>query len=822
MNAGYGGAWLTDVDDTLFKSGEFPDDARIAALADHLRVLKRHDILWAPVSGVAIEKMGPRLLYRLPEDLLDHVVYYGGEGSSRHHYDPVQKRWRHDPDFERHFSPAQALAIVGEERLRKALHHHHQAARTETEIERLLADARERLRRAGFDDRLCLVDELERRLDEAGFDRARAETYFRGGAVSWMMLGDVSVDHYRGERETTQRNALNDHLQRRLDELDRLRALGDGAVTMPYRHATRGIKLVLEGNDKGRAAEDLIARGIPADAILFTGNELYRGGNDDSVRRVEGITLLSVGERADPGVIDGGVQTEALWQWMAELTTALEKGQPWPKLLRTLPERARRKGYLRDIARLQSACDRHCPLPADTLRSIDDQFLLDFHLRHRALFLQARKDQEKLKKTEYALVARLASLKTLPYDHARKIVRELFDHSKQADHHRVARRLKQHLLPEIKALLQQLLLDQTDLKPKKIRNRFRQVGGIEEIGEALRALLGAAGTDDPQADFDQAMGIVNHWAYSLEETIGKYFTRHARWCRRRLDLQRAVMTDPALRQNLPSIDSDRFFAFYRWLAPRLERSPHAKDLDKPTIVLVSGTSGVGKSTISQKISLAMGIPTGFSSDVASRSVMRQAMRFLLGEEKARETFPELFGSSFEKDSLEWFYAHAMLTMVGVTGNIERLVKENISAVIDGVALIPGTLPAIYFETANIVWLTICVGDEQRHYERLATRSETGVQRGGSRRYQQRFTAIRHNHDHLVTMARRVGTPVIDNGDDLDRAIEEAIRHVASPFAERAPRIDDPIRERVEKSLQERTTWEVQKPLDGDQAASTSR
>ncbi|MGD8677706.1 MAG: hypothetical protein PVG16_01765, partial [Chromatiales bacterium] len=75
------GAWLTDVDDTLLKSGHRPDDHWIGELAQFVRTLRKHGILWAPVSGVAISKMGPRMLYRLPEELLDNVFYFGGEGS---------------------------------------------------------------------------------------------------------------------------------------------------------------------------------------------------------------------------------------------------------------------------------------------------------------------------------------------------------------------------------------------------------------------------------------------------------------------------------------------------------------------------------------------------------------------------------------------------------------------------------------------------------------------------------------------------------------------------------------------------------------------
>ncbi len=812
MKNGYQGAWLTDVDDTLFRSGEFPDDDRIAALAEFLRTLKAHRVLWAPVSGVAIEKMGPRLLYRLPEDVRDNVIYYGGEGSSKHYYDRKKGEWVRDEGFERHFSTAQALAIIGRSRLREALRQMAKTPPSDAQLEALLDDAEKRLQHCDLGNHACLIDEMESLLEEAGFDPEAAETYFRGGAVSWMMLGDISVEHYKGEHETAQRSALNDHLQKRLAELDHLRDLGDGAVTMPYRHATRGIKLVLAGNDKGRAAEDLIAMGIPPEAILFSGNELYEGGNDNSVRRIDGLVLLSVGEREDPGVIDGGVQTEALWCWMQYVAAKLDADRSWRDILEALPEQARQARYRRDIARFISHCDDKCPLPGELLEKLGVDFLLDFHLRHREQFLRARKCQQKLKKTEYSLVARLSSLKTWPYDHARRIVMELFDHSKQVDRGRVVQRLKQHLLPEIKSLLQQLLLDQTALKPKRIRGRFREIGAVDEIGQALWSLFNAASPDDAQEEFDHAMNIVNNWSYSLEEMVDDYFRRHAKWCRKRLDLQRAVMNDATLTEEHPDIDSAGFFRFYLWLAPRLERSPHFKDLDKPTIVLVSGTSGVGKSTISQRISLEMGIPTGFSSDVASRSVMRQAMSFLLGEEKARATFPEIFGSSFDGDSLQWFYTHAMLTMVGITGNIGRLIKENISAVIDGVALIPGTLPERYFEQANIVWMVICLSDEQAHYQRLATRGETGVQRGGSKRYQQRFTAIRRNHDQLVTMARRSGKLVIDNSGAIEKAIEKAVQRVADPIADRGLPVTDPIRDRVEKDLQERTTWEIQTRL----------
>ncbi len=805
----YAGAWLTDIDDTLFKSGEFPDDEQIAALADFVRVLKKHDILWAPVSGVAIEKMGPRILYRLPRDVLSHVIYYGGEGSTRHHFDEAQEQWLADPRFQRNFSDAQSLALIGRERFEAALLANRQLNLTAEEVRRRITEAEAILQQAGCADQECLVGELETLLDEAGFDAEQSETYFRGGAISWMMFGDISVEHYKDAHKTAVRTRLNDYLRKRLAELDYLTELGDSGVHMPYLHATRGIKLVLMGNDKARAAEDLIDLGIPAEAILFTGNELFAGGNDDSVRRVEGVTLLSVGEKADPGVIEGGVQTEANQAWMQFITTALETGQPWQAILHALPETAANRQLSQVIDHHREHSPEISAWHGEMSGRLPTEFLVYLHRRNRDKFLASRKCRTKLKKTEYALVARLSSLEGYHYDYARKIVCELFTETKLVDKSRIISRLKTYLLPEIRTLLQKLLADQGGMKPRKIQRLFREVKAVEELGPVLWRLFQNVDADDPQEEFDHAMSIVNNWAYSLESLVDHYFEKHAKWCMKRVTMQRSVMDDPRLKVEFPQLDNGEVFRYFIWLAPRLEKTPHFKDLDKPTIVLVSGTSGVGKSTISQHISRSLGIPTGFSSDVASRSVMRQATIFLLGQEKARDTFPELFGSSFEKDSLTWFYTHAMLTMVGVTGNINRLVKENISAVIDGVALIPGTLPEHYFETANIVWLIISVSDKQLHFERLGTRSETGVERGGSERYQRQFSAIRSNHDRLVTMGRRAGKLVIDNSGDIQAALDKAIKRVADPFAERGLRIEDSIRDQVEKDLQERTTWEVQ-------------
>jgi len=273
-----------------------------------------------------------------------------------------------------------------------------------------------------------------------------------------------------------------------------------------------------------------------------------------------------------------------------------------------------------------------------------------------------------------------------------------------------------------------------------------------------------------------------------------------------------IAKDETVLKGIGDVSLDELCDYFRWLISRVEHYPHLKDLDKPTIVLVAGTSGVGKSTISRHISKTMGIPTAFSSDVASRSVVRETISFLLGKERAKHLFPEVIGSSFEEDSLDWFYAHALMTMVGVVGNINRLIKENISAVIDGVALIPGSLPEVLFEKANIVWVVACVSNKDKHYKRLGTRSETGVERGGAERYRDQFSAIRRNHDRLVEMAEKTDTHIVDNSDSIDKVFVSVLERVKNPLADRGLYFDDKVREKVRHHLHERTTWDIQHVL----------
>ena len=137
-------------------------------------------------------------------------------------------------------------------------------------------------------------------LNKHGYDADMSETYFRGGSVSWMMLGDISAEPYKTEKAAEVRKEIISFAEKKLEELNWLSDIGERKIIIPFPGA-RGIKFVLKGNSKEKATRNIIStEGISAENIVFAGNEFFKGENDNMIRNIDGITLLSVGEKTDP------------------------------------------------------------------------------------------------------------------------------------------------------------------------------------------------------------------------------------------------------------------------------------------------------------------------------------------------------------------------------------------------------------------------------------------------------------------------------------------------------------------------------------------
>jgi len=211
-------------------------------------------------------------------------------------------------------------------------------------------------------------------------------------------------------------------------------------------------------------------------------------------------------------------------------------------------------------------------------------------------------------------------------------------------------------------------------------------------------------------------------------------------------------------------------------------------LDRPLIVLIGGTTGVGKSTVATEVAHRLGI-TRISSTDSIREVMRGIF--------SRDLMPAIYESAFNawqglrvpvpdgaNPVIVGFREQTAAVTSGVKSLIDRAVLEGLSMVIEGVHLVPGYLDASAFEGACVVQIVIAVDDEQSHLSHFYIRE---VQTEGSRpleRYRANFSEIRMLGLYIEEMAREHKIPVIYS-HQLDRTVADVLEQVVTTVVEEA-------------------------------------
>ncbi|GIU92450.1 MAG: hypothetical protein KatS3mg011_1356 [Acidimicrobiia bacterium] len=200
----------------------------------------------------------------------------------------------------------------------------------------------------------------------------------------------------------------------------------------------------------------------------------------------------------------------------------------------------------------------------------------------------------------------------------------------------------------------------------------------------------------------------------------------------------------------------------------------AKRSSRPIVVLIGGATGVGKSTVATKLAARLDLPRVIPTDA-----VRQVMRTFLPPDEA----PEIHRSSFEDPSspVLGFVDQASRVASGVIGLIERAVTERFDLIVEGVHLVPGLSgdPRVrrVSSEAVIIEVLLVVQDPAVHRAHFLNRLENEHGRSPGR-YLRRFSEIRRVQDHLIELARRTGTPIVDVGN-LDSAIQSVVDLVVS-------------------------------------------
>jgi 2-phosphoglycerate kinase len=218
----------------------------------------------------------------------------------------------------------------------------------------------------------------------------------------------------------------------------------------------------------------------------------------------------------------------------------------------------------------------------------------------------------------------------------------------------------------------------------------------------------------------------------------------------------------------------------RYLVWRRFREPQ-----RPVMILLGGTSGVGKTSLGLEVAHRLGIGRVLSTDS-----IRQVMRIMLSS----DLVPALHGSSYEAHQLipadsrgddpviEGFRAQVGTVSVGVRASMDRALSENASLVLDGVSLVPGLIDlGAYAERAHVIFLIVATVDEEALRERFAARAEH--ERGRApRRYLENFDSIVAIQDYLLELADRYDVPIVDNVS-FDRSVLLVIRHLTESLRE---------------------------------------
>ena len=219
----------------------------------------------------------------------------------------------------------------------------------------------------------------------------------------------------------------------------------------------------------------------------------------------------------------------------------------------------------------------------------------------------------------------------------------------------------------------------------------------------------------------------------------------------------------------------------------LRRFQALGELDVPLFVLVGGTTGTGKSTITTEVAHRLGV-----TRVTSTDLVRQTMRAFFSQ----AFMPAIHYSSFEAGNavagadvddalLYGFLEQTRNILVGVNAVLERALTERHSIALEGVHVVPGLVPAA-LEGAIVSQCLIVVEDEEEHARHFYVRDVDSEGVRPIEKYLHALPDIRRVQDYLVARASEAGVPVIDNSD-REQAVDAVIRLVLDAVERAAPK-----------------------------------
>ena len=219
---------------------------------------------------------------------------------------------------------------------------------------------------------------------------------------------------------------------------------------------------------------------------------------------------------------------------------------------------------------------------------------------------------------------------------------------------------------------------------------------------------------------------------------------------------------------ISELAGDRFAkTFLRWR--------EVEALDVPLVVLIGGTTGVGKSTLATQLATRLGIVRVVATDA-----VREVMRALF----SKELMPALHTSSFEAGTvlreaptrdtaIVGFREQTNVVAVGIDALLARAALEGTSIIIEGAHVVPGFLDLVSRQDRFLaVPLIVTVEEEDVHRSHFAARGADHAGRPAPR-YLEGFDNIRRIQRYIKSQALSHGVPVVPNYS-FDRSLAAVI------------------------------------------------
>src|SRR5215217_4102012 len=105
-------------------------------------------------------------------------------------------------------------------------------------------------------------------------------------------------------------------------------------------------------------------------------------------------------------------------------------------------------------------------------------------------------------------------------------------------------------------------------------------------------------------------------------------------------------------------------------------------LERPLVVLIGGTTGVGKSTLATMLAARLGITRVIATDV-----IRQVLRAFF----THGAMPSVHHSAFEAGGVEGYRSQAQRVGTAVSAIVERAAGEGGPLIVEGVHVVPASL-----------------------------------------------------------------------------------------------------------------------------------